>query len=91
MVIYSSFLNQVESCMFNYQAPFACFSTVFDLLMIGQVPDQFYWHKVVVGMSIQELKSIHCSNNFKRLDQAINSDVARALINSPIGKVDQLS
>ena len=31
------------------------------------------------------------SDNFKRLDQAINSDVARALINIPMGKVDQLS
>ena len=36
-------------------------------------------------------KSIHCSDNFKQLDQAINSDVARAFINIPMGKVDQLS
>ena len=69
--------------------------------MIGQVPVRFllassgsgnewemYWNLIkMYGKYIP----IPRSDNFKRLDQAINSDVARALINIPMGKVDQLS
>ena len=63
--------------------------------MIGQVPVRFYWLVVIVGMSgecigtwSRMLKMYPRSDNFKRLDQAINSDVARVLINIPMGKVD---
>ena len=52
----------------------------------------FVGTEVVVGISgnVWEIdreswKNSLCSNNFKRLDQAIISDVARALINIPIG------
>ena len=68
------------------------------LVMIGQVPVRFYWLVMVVGMSgecmgtwSRMLKIYPSLWQFQRLDQAINSDVARALFNIPMGKVDQLS
>ena len=71
--------------------------------MIGQVPARFYWLVAVVGMSGECMGTWSRMLNIypslwqfeKRLDQAINSDVAHALINIPMGKVinflDQLS
>ena len=67
--------------------------------MIGQVPVRFLMASSgsgnewgMYGNLIKMYgKYIPRSDNFKRLDQAINSDVARALINIPMGQVDQLS
>ena len=58
------------------QAPFACFSTVIDLVMICQVLVQFCWHRVVVEMSgnVWELEVEKVSTA-----QTISSDLIKRL------------